>query len=92
MSLKLRKSSTFTLSQPQTSCTPQLHWDPFQITLAFTHFASGTYKTSTSYLSSTDSSLYTGIWREREPNLKKQSKYSRENIENGAKFKGLTNY
>lgn len=33
--------------------------------LTFTHLASGTYKTCTSYLSPTDSSLYTGIWREK---------------------------
>ncbi len=32
------------------------------------------------------------IWSEREPNLKKQSKYSSKNTENGTKFKGLTNY
>lgn len=51
--------------------------------LTFTHLASGTYKTCTSYLSPTDSSLYMGIWREREPNLKKQSKYSSKNTENG---------
>lgn len=36
-SINLRKSSTFTLLRPQTSYTPQLHWDPVQITHSLSH-------------------------------------------------------
>lgn len=64
--MKPRKSSTFTLPRPQSSCTPQLHWDPVQITHSLSHTWHQVHTRPVHHISAQQTALCIWAFGERE--------------------------